>query len=147
MRKFKICISGFVAGFCIYYFVYQFLPINFYKVSSESMLPTLGVGSYIFIEKYKDVNLDDIVVFTRDEYVQPLVKRVIGISGDTIISDGEYLYINQIKTEYPCATIFNYEIGEDYYFVIGDNFNNSIDSRGWDTLVGKDDIIGVMLKK
>lgn len=82
------------------------------------------------------------------------VKRVIGLPGDTVtIQDGD-IYINDstIPLEEPyikektIGSFGPYEVPEGHYFMMGDNRNNSRDSRFWEnTYVEKDKILGKVL--
>jgi len=81
----------------------------------------------------------------------PYVKRIIGLPGDTIdIKDG-LVYINGAEEPYdesaylrvtPIRSFGPFEVPEDMYFVMGDNRNNSSDSRHWrNTFVPRESII------
>lgn len=94
----------------------------------------------------------DIVVFRYPDDESVLyVKRVIGLPGETIeVKDGE-VYINNSDTplddsfvkEQPLGDFGPYEVPEDCYFMMGDNRNNSQDSRYWvNKYVEKDKILG-----
>jgi signal peptidase I len=88
------------------------------------------------------------------EEEEALIKRVIGVPGDTvIIADGE-LYINGkvIHEEYlgekMVGSFGPYEVPEGQYFVLGDNRNISEDSRYWDnTFVSEDEIVAKAILK
>ncbi len=94
----------------------------------------------------------DIVVFRYPDDESVLyVKRVIGLPGETVeVKDGE-VYINNSDTplddsfvkEQPLGDFGPYEVPEDCYFMMGDNRNNSQDSRYWvNKYVEKDKILG-----
>lgn len=113
------------------------------SVIGSSMEPSLYNGQEIFLNRlvYKVLSPKegDVVVFlpNGNEKSHYYVKRVVGVSGDTLqIKDG-VLYVNGSAVEdyfndkIAEAGILENEItlGEDEYFVIGDNCNSSEDSR------------------
>ena len=94
----------------------------------------------------------DIVVFRYPDDESVLyVKRVIGLPGETVeVKDGE-VYINNSDTplddrfvkEQPIGDFGPYEVPEGCYFMMGDNRNNSQDSRYWvNKYVEEDKILG-----
>lgn len=114
------------------------------RVVGTSMYPTLNDSDFLVINRLsyvaKDPERFDIVVFeeeseSEDEY---LIKRVIGLPGETVFISGNKIYIDgRILEEY-----YWYEdnfdekdahapvtLGEDEFFVMGDNRNVSVDSR------------------
>ena len=122
------------------------------------MEPTLHDGESLLIEKvtyrFKDAERFDIIVFPyrygNEEY---FIKRVIGLPGETVRIDTEgNIYINDVLLEEhygaeiiqdPQRALEGVTLGEDEYFVMGDNRNHSMDSR--DPSVGninKKDILG-----
>jgi len=128
------------------------------QVSGSSMETTLSDGDNLLVDKlsyrFKEPQRFDIIVFPfqyeTDTYY---IKRIIGMPGETIQIDYDgNIYINGeiLEEDYGRETIINpgraiepITLGEDEYFVMGDNRNNSLDSR--DPSVGnikRDDIIG-----
>ena len=114
------------------------------KVSGPSMQNTLHNGDNLIVDKlsyrFHDPERFDIVVFpvVRDGKEEYYIKRVIGLPGETVqIIDG-YVYINGEKLdENYGAEVMNdagraaepITLGDDEYFVLGDNRNRSDDSR------------------
>ena len=102
-------------------------------VSGSSMDDTLKDGEILILKKYdKNYERFDIVVFDYNN--SKLVKRVIGLSGETVKYEDGRLYINEEEVYDKFASItFDYELNftipENYYFVLGDNRTNSTDSR------------------
>ena len=107
-------------------------------VPTSSMEPTLEAGSYIMGSRIsKDLNNGDIVVFHHDG--QLLVKRIAACPGDEI-DLREIAYMKTIAIpvwEDPILTV-----PENCYFMLGDNVENSIDSRYWtDPFIQSSDIV------
>lgn len=123
-----------------------------FMIESVSMLPNLREGEFILVDKvsyfFGTPQRGDIIVFHRSDEPKDLIKRVIGLPGDTIESIDGVVYINQHPIEEPYldgVTTLNLDarvLGEDEYFVMGDNRNNSKDSRSFgpihrDVIVGR----------
>jgi len=133
--------------------------IGLQQIVGSSMNPTLNNNDVIILDKLtpKFVNLKrgDIISFYYDE-TKFLIKRVIGLPGEYIEIINNEIYINNeiIKDYVKNFNIKDFKleelgydkIPEDMYFVLGDNRENSLDSR--DSRVGlikKEDIIGKKL--
>ncbi len=135
-----------------------------FSIPSGSMEPTLMVGDRIVVDKlaveWGTINRGDIVVFhsppsedcggSRDAI---LVKRVIGVPGDSLYSIGNTIYVNgEVLNEAwthteplgPPAIATKARpvvVGAHDYFMMGDNHSNSCDSRYWGTITHSE-IIG-----
>jgi len=127
------------------------------RVESISMQPTLYAGNFVLVNKvaYKlgAPSRGDIIIFhyPPDPTQVPYIKRVIGLPGDRIrIADGKVYINDQLFTE-PYLTVTTQRGGtwivpEDSFFVMGDNRNNSSDSRSWgwvpiQNVIGKAEVI------
>ena len=85
--------------------LYLWSPV---KVDGHSMDPTLANGEYLLVLKYQSIDRFDIVVATEtdnDGTTKEIVKRVIGMPGDTIQYENDTLYINGKKTDEPYLMI------------------------------------------
>ena len=139
------------------------------KIPSESMENTIMTGDRIFgfrmayginfdffgthvSKKMKDPERYDIIIFKYpDDESQLFIKRLIGLPGETVeIRDGK-VYIDgseeplddSFVPETPTGNYGPYTVPEDCYFMLGDNRENSRDSRFWDnTFVTFDEIVG-----
>ena len=127
------------------------------QVSGESMETTLSNWDHLIVDKisyrFIDPERYDIVVFPyRLEENTYYIKRIIGLPGETVqIVDG-YVYINGVQLdehygneimEKPGIAAEPVTLGEDEYFVLGDNRNNSQDSRTASVgVIHRDEILG-----
>ncbi len=111
-------------------------------VPTPSMSPTLLVGDKVIVNKleykFKTVKRGDIIAIYSPLEKKNLVKRVIGLPDEMIsFSEDDFVYIdgNKLQESYlpasmvPAYEIKSYKIGSNEYFVMGDNRNNSADSR------------------
>lgn len=129
----------FVICFIIVFLINKFLFLHVI-VEGSSMNPTLEtkevgftniIGKTLFgIERF------DIVVIKDAENNRFLIKRIIGLPNDEIKYKDNNLYVNGAKVEEDFIDKNQYftddltiKLGEDEYFVLGDNRNNSEDSR------------------
>ncbi|MBO2945296.1 signal peptidase I [Paenibacillus sp. F411] len=131
---------------------------NLSMVKGESMEPTLTASERLFINKigyrFGDPRHGDVIVL-KDPSDGPdkkefLVKRIVGVPGDTVEVKGHILYVNgkAQKEEYTDVPIEDPDYGpvtveEGHYFVMGDNrhFQKSKDSRKFGT-VERSEIVG-----
>lgn len=150
--------------FIIYIFVAQLV-----QVSGNSMVPTFHDKEQLLAEKLSiatnNIKKGDIIIFNSknisNENVHLLIKRVIATSGDKIKFENGFVYLNDelltenyltentitfIKPEDMIIEGEEYIVGEDSYFVLGDNRTESKDSRSFGSL-HKSDIIGKVIAR
>jgi signal peptidase I len=152
-------------------FVRTFI-VQTYQVPTGSMESTILVGDHLLVNKfaygprlpglakifpYRDVHRGDIIVFKKpgddihDDDV--LVKRAVGIPGDTILVQSKRLFVNGQPADGPYVQhIYEeieprrdffgpYVVPPGHYFGMGDNRDNSLDSRYWGP-IPRDHIFG-----
>ncbi len=133
------------------------------KVPTGSMLNTIQEGDRIIASRLAYLNDDperyDIIIFKYpDDESQYFVKRVIGLPGETVNIVNGIVYVTKtdgttiqlddsfVTNCVPVGNFGPYVVPEDSYFMLGDNRNNSEDSRYWENkYVKKDKIIGKVL--
>ena len=148
-----------VSALAIALLIKTFLFQAFY-IPSDSMVPTLKTNDRVIVNKLSyhlhSVHRGDIVVFSAppgvDPSVKDLVKRVIGLPGETIEGrkdghvyiDGKRLVEGYLPKETNEGPTFDpIKIPPDSYWVMGDNRDNSRDSRFFPNhFIRKKDIVG-----
>ena len=163
-EKSKLSVLKEIFGFLIYVAVVvgiTFLIITFVGqrtyVSGSSMENTLSDGDNLIVDKityrFTDPQRFDIIVFPF-QYGEKVyyIKRIIGLPGETIrVQDGEIYVDGEILEESYGREVMRSSgiaedpivLGEDEYFVLGDNRNDSMDSRDPSVgLIKRDHIIG-----
>ncbi|MBU9737682.1 signal peptidase I [Diplocloster agilis] len=145
---FEIAVVLFLAFVLVYFFGEKVVNVG------ESMSPTLENGDTVLVNKLNysitGPSRGDVVVFKPhgNENTHYYIKRVIGLPGETVeIRDGKiYIDGEVLEEELETEPVLEagvaaspVELGEDEYFVLGDNRNNSEDSRSAD--------VGDVLKK
>lgn len=149
-------ITGAVFFFITYFF---FRP---FQVSGNSMYSNFKDKEYIITNiislRFNDPKQGDVIVFrSPTDPNRDFIKRVIGLPGDKIyLSDG-FVYVNdkKINEDYLDEGIKTYGgaflqegeekiVPEEYFFVMGDNRNDSSDSRQWGFL-SRENIKGVSI--
>ena len=125
--------------------------VSFCIVHGSSMSPTYKDKSIVLESKIiTNIKRDDVVVIKKNNL--KIVKRIIGIPNDKMIVKDGYIYINEIKYSNlyindPGILINEVILGKDEYFVLGDNIDNSIDSRFSEIgIIKKEEIKGKIIR-
>jgi signal peptidase I len=144
----------------VIFFALHFLIQNF-RIEGTSMLPNLQNGQYVLVNKTaywfgNDPSRGDVIVFRKpdqsnqapNQMPEDLVKRVIGLPGDTVeVKRDGTVYINGeiIEEPYLSSNVGGisgtWVVPEDEYFVMGDNRGVSNDSRSIGT-IPQENIVG-----
>lgn len=127
------------------------------EVNRTSMYPTLKDKDIVYANKFKNPDYGDIIIISGEES-DWIVKRVVGMGGDTVKISGGYVYLKKsgetefkkLPEEYLTeqgVTTSNkeiYEVGENEIFYLGDNRTVSKDSRSEFKNCNKSQIVGVV---
>lgn len=150
----------------IIFFIIHLYFVNF-SVSGESMYPTFEDKDKIIIAKKNKIDHQDVIVLKADTE-NFYIKRAIGLPGDKVVYKNDKLFINnkEIKEPYlnenkkevvnklltenfSISSILGSEgkntIPKNMYLVLGDNRQNSLDSRYSLGLVNKNQIVGEVI--
>lgn len=123
--------------------------VQAFWIPSPSMNPTLNEGDRVLVNKLADgvseINRGDIIVFERpnadgqsgpESGINDLIKRVIGLPGDTIEARNGVVYVNDQRLDEPyldagmaTGDLQTFTVPDAHVFVMGDNRTNSQDSR------------------
>lgn len=138
-----------------------------FVVDGTSMLNTFQNLNYLIVDRvsydFSEPQRGDVVVLELpQETSRDLIKRVIGLPGDTVAISGSQPTITIYNTQYPdgCTlsepyvdsanyggpTDIRVTLGANQYYVLGDNRNVSADSRTWGILPGSDIVGRVLLR-
>lgn len=154
-------IQAIILAVALALFVRSFV-LQAFHIPSGSMIPTFLEGDRVLVTKYSygirnpfnnkvwietgsPERWDVIIFIYPEDNSKDFVKRVVGLPGETVKMINGDLYINGVKTEDPHANYASWgdpnnrnipevTVGEGQYFVLGDNRDNSRDSRYWGTV-------------
>lgn len=104
------------------------------RVDGDSMKNTLKNGDILLLYKLSSIDRFDIIVLDEEKDNEKIIKRVIGLPGETVAIKNGKIYINDkvIDDEYAYGQTSDYNkvtLKDDEYFILGDNRLISKDSR------------------
>ena len=117
-------------------------------ISGDSMSPTLNNGNVVWAWKNPKLDRNDIVIIKKDGTLY--IKRIVGMPEETVEIKNGKAYINgkELQEEFDEMESEEQKIHlkENEYFVLGDNRNDSTDSRVWGA-IDKEEITGEIVFK
>jgi len=115
-----------------------------FRIEGQSMEPNLHDGEYVLIDKISYLlhspERGDVVVFTPPNNDRDYIKRIIGLPGDTVEINGGRVFVNGVVLDEPYLSgaihsdMPPHVVEAGRYFVLGDNRNNSSDSRAFGSI-------------
>ncbi len=155
-EKIIFYVVGVIAAMLLAFVIIRFLGFGI-TMKGDSMKETIHDGQHMIAVRFTRAKQGDIIVFRNgDEDSSYYIKRVIGVPGDTVqITDGQILVNDETVEPKGSEAILSgglasnkITLKEDQYFVLGDNYNNSEDSRVASVgNVNRDHIVGKILIK
>ncbi len=136
------------------YLVYTFIAQPF-KVDGASMEPNFSTGDYLIVDeityRFREPMRGEVVVLHNPtKSSEFFIKRIIGLPGEEVVIsdnrvfiDGERLSEDYLPREARMSDTPPFQLDNDEYFVMGDNRENSFDSRNWGPL-GRHQIVGTV---
>ncbi len=131
-----------IIGAAVMFLAALYISTNLYQVmliQGDSMLPTYHSWQFTLLDKrIEDFYSGDVVAFTCDGAKGVLVKRIVAVPGDSVQIKDKILYVNGSPVEQELVTAeLNYSgiaeqkiiLSEEEYFLLGDNYEYSKDSR------------------
>ena len=132
-----------------------FMLLNPYKiivVRGDSMYPTLKNGQILLAKKYTNLDKGDIVI-AKNDFSEVIIKRILYVPEEyyyfyydiknkdyfyELLYDNSYKSISGFKNEHLNQSLVESKVPKKHYYLVGDNKNNSDDSRRFGTVENKD---------
>jgi len=119
------------------------------RVSGFSMLPSYQENDLVIAQRFiSNIERGDVIICKTevDGVNKRLIKRVVGIPGDEISEVQGLLLINGITVGHSQFGGYSYNLNETQFFIVGDNEENSVDSRYFGP-ISREEIIGKVIIK
>lgn len=139
MKRKKIYFFGIIVVLALVAMLLSKYYVQVMLIQGASMKPTYHNMSIVFVDKHtRKYGVGDIVVFKADGAKGNLVKRIVAGPKDTVLITDGVLYVNgQPSAQQPNDKKLNHAgiaqttvtVPDNCYFVLGDNYEESIDSR------------------
>ena len=116
-----------------------------FRTSGESMEPNFHNNEYVLVNKieylFQQPQRGDVIVFRYPlDPSEDFIKRIIGLPGDTVQTTPDSVRVDSVVLHEPFISIPSnianetWKLAPDQFFVMGDNRDNSLDSRFWGPL-------------
>lgn len=149
MKKIFKLILGLIKNIALVFilaFIIKYFLVQTFLVDGVSMMPNYKDNDFVIVDKVsyqiREPNYGEIIVF-KPKINQDVnyIKRIIGLPGDKIEIKSGHVFINSVEIYEPYLNgnqtlienrtdyLFSKTLSDDEYFVLGDNRNNSQDSR------------------
>ena len=157
MGPFGFMLFALVAVFLIFGFVRPFVAEPF-GITTDSMDPTLRAGDSVLAVKFAyrlaEPRRGDVVLFEAPDDGAPTIKRVVGVTGDTVAVRDGVLFVNGEKkregyVDYGMTDstfLGPTDVPDGHVYLMGDNRMNSLDSRSYGPVPEADILGGVPLR-
>lgn len=139
-----VCIILLTIALAVLYILSAFIVV---RVSGSSMEPTFKYGMMVIAKKCTNVDRNA-VVLVKTANGSYIIKRLIGISGDDVLITKDHVYVNDVLVDsLTNSSDNNYrkhtQVPDGYSYILGDNREESTDSRNYGC-VREEQIAGIV---
>ena len=137
MKKYKTLLILIILLLVCYYTSTNL--IQFQLIQGNSMAPSYKNWQFVLINRNpQSLQNGDVITFYSPGLNATLIKRIVASPGDNVLISNNTLYVNNIPSPYATNTAQityagiaenNFTLESNQYFVLGDNYDESIDSR------------------
>lgn len=149
-----VIVFAILLSFVLHTFVIVNATVPTSSMENTIMAGDRVIGSRLYYLRHEPARGDIIMFDYPDDPSILYIKRVIGLPGDHVEISGGVVYVNGEALDEPYLSVVTegewgpYDVPADCYFMMGDNRNDSADSRYWqNTYLTKDGIVGKAVLK